>query len=252
MLCPKCGFEQPEGGSECRRCGIIFEKCLASAPPIAPRRNVRLSGAVLLEESDDRALAVRLKEYLLFIDPPVNVFVFTGRALVFLGLLAWSWHFITSPMDTGYLCRSFLHNINLPFHEAGHILFSPFGRFIQVLGGTLGQILMPTICMLTLLLKTRDPFGASVGLWWLSQNFMDVAPYINDARDLSLTLIGGVTGQEDPTFHDWHNLLFWLGSLKHDHLIAWISYGIGMGLMVATLLWGAMLLYRQVKNLERL
>jgi hypothetical protein len=69
-----------------------------------------------------------------------------------------------------------LHLVNLPFHEAGHVIFSPFGRFMQVLGGTLGQLLMPTICMAVLLLRTREAFGAAVALWWLGENFMDVAP----------------------------------------------------------------------------
>jgi hypothetical protein len=31
--------------------------------------------------------------------------------------------------------------INLPFHEAGHILFSPFGDFLMTLGGSLTQVL---------------------------------------------------------------------------------------------------------------
>ena len=251
MLCPKCSLEQPDQNAECRRCGIIFEKYFTSAR-MRPEENAGTDGAVLIEECDDTGLSGRLKEWLFFINPPVNVFFFVGRVMVFLGLFAWSWAFIVTPMNTDYLGRSFMHCINLPFHEAGHVIFTPFGRFIQVLGGTLGQLLMPAICMFTLLWKTRDPFGASVGLWWLAQNFMDIAPYINDARALKLILLGGVTGEDDPTFHDWHNLLVWTGWLKHDHLIAWISYGLGMVLMLTALLWGAAVLHGQRKNLERI
>jgi hypothetical protein len=33
MICPKCGFEQPDGGLECRRCGIIFSRHKTAAVP---------------------------------------------------------------------------------------------------------------------------------------------------------------------------------------------------------------------------
>lgn len=57
------------------------------------------------------------------------------------------------------------------------------------LGGTLGQVLMPVICLVTFLVKTRDPFGAAVALWWTGENLLDVAPYISDARSLDLVLL---------------------------------------------------------------
>ena len=45
------------------------------------------------------------------------------------------------------------------FHEAGHILFSPFGRFMTVLGGSLTQVLVPLLCAGAFLWQTRDPFA---------------------------------------------------------------------------------------------
>lgn len=81
------------------------------------------------------------------------------------------------------------------------------------------------------MLKTRDPFGGSVALWWTAENFMDVAPYINDARAMELILLGGFTGQEVDA-HDWNNLLTMLGWLQHDHRLAQLSYGIGTTLML--------------------
>ena len=42
--------------------------------------------------------------------------------------------------------NSFLHLINLLFHEAGHIIFSPFGQFMTMLGGSLMQVLVPIVC----------------------------------------------------------------------------------------------------------
>ena len=184
-----------------------------------------------------------MKEWLIESDQADDAVTFVGRGLVFLLLLWWGWRFITTPLETNYTGESFLHLINLPFHEAGHLLFMPFGRFMMFLGGTLGQILMPTICLATLLLKTRDPFGASVALWWTAENFMDVAPYINDARALDLMLLGGVTGKETDG-HDWENILGMLGWLPYDHHIAHLSYDLGIALMLASFAWGAFLLLR--------
>ena len=105
--------------------------------------------------------------------------------------------------------------INLPFHEAGHIFFSPFGRFLHVLGGSLLQVIIPAVCLVAFLIR-REPFSASIGLWWVGQSFIDMAPYINDARAGQLMLIGGVTGQEAPDFHDWNVLLSMTGLLNYD------------------------------------
>src|SRR5271166_3070393 len=37
----------------------------------------------------------------------------------------------------------FLDYVNLMIHEGGHLLFSPFGYTITILGGTLGELLAP-------------------------------------------------------------------------------------------------------------
>ena len=84
-----------------------------------------------------------LRGLLFPVESGTNPVYLASRALLLLFLAGWGWKFITASVLGNYVGQSFMHNINLPFHEAGHILFSPFGRFMQVLGGTLGQILMP-------------------------------------------------------------------------------------------------------------
>lgn len=180
----------------------------------------------------------------------VNPFYFAGRCSLFLLLAGWGWRFMTASIDSNYAGESVLHLVNLPFHEAGHVFFSPFGRFMMVLGGTLGQLLMPLICAGTLLLKTRDAFAASVALWWTAENFMDIAPYINDARALELILLGGVTGQEVEG-HDWEYLLGSLGWLRYDHALAHLAQWVGITLMITALFWGGTLLLRQYRILHR-
>lgn len=190
----------------------------------------------------------------IFLHVPEQVATVTviGRGLVYVLIFVWGWMFIFHSVDSNYVGQSFLHNVNLAFHEAGHIIFSPFGRFITVLGGSLAQILMPLIVMGAFLLTNRDAFGGSVGLWWVGQNFIDVAPYINDARDLKLILLGGVTGRDVADYHDWEYLLGATGLLKWDHSLAKMSHLFGSMLMITAFVWGGYILYRQwqVRELE--
>jgi len=249
VICPKCHFEQPEGKLECARCGIIFRKyrpfeekqdtieskCSDSLPPG--------------EESNAFDLFAWLKHLLFDVEPDVNVFFFCGRTLLYLVLLIYGFKYIFSSMEMAYKVMPFMHLVNLPFHEAGHIIFMPFGRFIMFLGGSLGQLLMPIVCLFALLIGARNNFGASACLWWFGQNFIDIAPYINDARALQLILLGGVTGRETDG-HDWENILRTLGWQWYDHTIAKISHTIGLILMVTALAWGGYILYAQFKNVD--
>lgn len=250
MICPKCKFEQANGNVECPRCGIVFEKYFAR--PIPPPEGIDETpfNVGFNEEIEQEAtIASFAKDIFLPVNSPVNPFYFGGRVLTFLLIFIWGWKFILTPMESNYVGQSFMHLVNLPFHEAGHILFRPFGQFVMMLGGSLGQLLMPLICFLGLLLKTRDTFGASISLWWLGESFMDLAPYINDARALKLILLGGVTGQEVADYHDWEFILRKLRWLQYDHTLAHMAYVIGILLMVTTFVWGAYLLFKQYKNL---
>jgi len=195
-------------------------------------------------------LVATVKGWLLPEEERGNLFFFAGRALLYVLLVFWGVTFIRTPMETNYVGGHFMHLINLPFHEAGHLVFRPFGRFMNVLGGSLGQLLMPLICLVAFLFYNRNAFGASVALWWFAESLMDLAPYINDARDLQLILLGGVTGQ-DVEGHDWEYLLANLGWLNYDHALARAAYNGGILVMALALLWGAAILYRQYRNLDR-
>ncbi|MDA8241974.1 MAG: hypothetical protein M0Z67_16615 [Nitrospiraceae bacterium] len=101
---------------------------------------------------------------------------------------------------------------------------------------------------MTFLFKTKDSFGSSVSLWWFGENLIDLAPYINDARDLNLILLGGVTGKDVDDYHDWEYILRKLGLLQYDHLLAKTSHMIGALLMVCAVSWGGFLLFKQFRN----
>ena len=159
-----------------------------------------------------------------------------GRAILLLLLAVWSWPFITSPISANYPGSSFLHLVSLPFHEAGHILFSPFGAFMMSLGGSLTQVLVPLVCLIAFL-KQDNRFAAAVTLWWAGENLIDLAPYIDDARSLQLVLLGGRTGMEVEG-HDWEAILQTLGWLRFDHAIARTAHVLGAVLMIGALVWG--------------
>ncbi|MBX3324584.1 MAG: hypothetical protein U0223_14645 [Nitrospira sp.] len=238
--CPKCQAERVDSAKECVQCGIIFAK-------YRPRlsRASRASSSSLFAPSP---WLLTVKQRLIESDTTTDSMTLCGRAVVFVAMIWWGCTFITTPLETNYTVESFLHLINLPFHEAGHVIFIPFGRFMTILGGTLGQILMPMICLVTFLVKTRDPFGAAVALWWTAESLMDIAPYINDARVLDLMLIGGVTGKETDG-HDWNNILTMLGLLEWDHRLAHLTYNIGIVMMLASFLWGGALVLRHYRRL---
>ena len=238
--CPKCHAERLDSAEECARCGIIFAKYrpLPKRQPPVPSRSTWM----------EYRWVISAKEWLLESDQTTDSMTFYGRVVVFIGLLWWGWTFIVTPLETNYTGESFLHLINLPFHEAGHLIFMSFGRFMMFLGGTLGQILMPMICLGTFLVKTRDPFGATVALWWTAESLMDIAPYIDDARALDMMLIGGVTGKETDG-HDWNNILTMLNLLEWDHRLAHLTYNMGILLMLGSFLWGGILLLRHYRRI---
>jgi hypothetical protein len=249
MICPKCGFKQVDGNSECYRCGIIFAKYHA-AREVTAGKNPQPTTSVRLQRENSTTDLWSTVSYLLFrVDEDVNLFYFVGRATVLAVLLYYLLKYLFTSLNMAYNVMPFMHLINLPFHEAGHIIFSPFGRFMMFLGGTLGQLLIPLTCTVALLLTAGQNFGAAACLWWFGQNFLDVAPYINDARALNLILLGGVTGKETDG-HDWENILRTLGWLKHDHFLAKLAYTAGLLLMILALAWGGYLLYRQFKNID--
>jgi len=165
-----------------------------------------------------------------------------GRIALLLLLAFWTWRFLWTPLSADAM-DSFLHLPDLVFHEAGHILFSPFGRFLTVLGGSLLQFLIPLVAAGSFI-RQEQPFSAAICVWWAGQNLVDLAPYIADARALRLTLIGGRTGAEVEG-HDWEFILTQLGVTHLDRSIGTWTHAIGMLLMVSALAFAVRTLLRK-------
>jgi hypothetical protein len=193
----------------------------------------------------------RLLGILLYVPERTEGIVLAGRAFLFVIFFIWGWTFIFMSVQSNEIGHSFMHNINLVFHEAGHVIFRPFGHFMTIMGGSLMQLLVPGVVIVALIWKNRDNFGASVGLWWFSQSMMDLAPYIYDARAGQLMLLGGVTGQDMPGIHDWRNILTDLNLLEFDHAIAAVVDFTGEMLMLLSFIWGAYILFLQYQTVTR-
>lgn len=166
--------------------------------------------------------------------PPQAVDAATRYARIVLvaGLIYWTWQFARTPLSDDAM-QSFLHLPNLVFHEAGHLIFTPFGRFMSVLGGSLMQVLIPVIAAVAFI-RQEQPFGAAICAWWAGQNLVDLAPYIADARALQLVLLGGRTGAEIEG-HDWEFVLARLRLTHLDQAIGRAAHAMGLLVMVASL-----------------
>ncbi len=237
MICPNCQLEQEDGSTECGGCGVVFAKLR----PGHPLRPARTGGSPPADprEADSRCVALLFGE-----EGKVEPLALAGRLLLLLGVAAWSLPLI---VHFGAAGRCFIHNINLPFHEAGHIIFMPLGRFLMFVGGSLTQVVIPLICAAALLLKTRDRFGSALCLWWAGENLLDLAPYVADARALQLVLIGGRTGAEVEG-HDWEAILQTLGLSRYDVTLGRAFHFVGTVVMAGALLWAGGLLWRQARR----
>jgi len=245
LKCPKCGHPRPASAvgeqARCRACGLVFAKW---AQRVLGQERLRARAD---EPAQDEGRAARIIALLLPAEQRVDPIVFYGRCALYAAFVLWGLYFISLDLKSNQIGESFMHRVNLVFHEAGHVIFMPFGSFMMVLGGTLGQLLMPIIAGAVLLIKNRDPFGASIALWWLGQSVMDTAPYINDARDLQLMLLGGGTGQDRPGMHDWENVLLDLGLSEYERAIALATDRLGELIMLGAFAWGAIVLWRQYR-----
>ena len=246
MHCPKCNFSQPAVNPSCSHCGLVFAKYYKRQAELADIKNTSPNSAVNTDiAAPDNTPTLRQRLFTIHND---SAFYVLGRLALLVALIIYSYRLISAGVESNFASQAFMHLINLPFHEAGHVFFSPFGDFMQSLGGTLGQFIMPMICFYVFFFRQINPYAASISLWWFAQNFIDIAPYINDARAGQLSLLGGNQGHSAPYgFHDWQYLLTETGYLTSDTMLASASHTVGSILMISALLWSSLLVYKQFR-----
>lgn len=258
-ICPKCNHVRKEHDAGhpavCPACGIAYGKWEeARNAALLEEEEVRRAGEALaaLEAAANRTRASetleafdvpvvsfwqRVHHYTCFMPSDGHIAAFWAHISIYVLFFIWGLRFIAHGIDWLWIGESFLHNVNLPFHEYGHRAFSPFGAFWTALGGSLFQIVLPLFPLVWFMVWQRDNFAASIMLWWCGQNFIDVAPYIADAQLRLLPLIGG-----DENSHDWWNILRMAGKLDFADYYANWSFTIGACVILLSNAWGAYLL----------
>ena len=129
-------------------------------------------------------------------------------------------------MGYGFL---FIDFVNLIIHEGGHMVFSPFGYTITILGGTLGELLAPLLCGIYFFLQ-REVAATVFCSFWFFENFLYIGVYMADARAEALPLVGG--GE-----HDWATLFGQWGLMLQDREIGAATRALGWLGMLATMAW---------------
>jgi hypothetical protein len=125
---------------------------------------------------------------------------------------------------------SWIDNADLVIHEAGHFFFTFFGKFIYTAGGTLMQIILPSL-IAWYFFRNEYRTGTQFSLFWLGQNFINISVYAADARAQSLPLLGG-----NNVYHDWHYLLGELNILSLDTEVGYFFFGIAIIVFIIALL----------------
>lgn len=227
----------------CPKCGIAYGKYRVASPSNSGIEEVS-------EATDSQEIASvgkRLLDTFTYIPERVDPSLLYGRVVLYVVFVVWGARFIFSGIDWEMIGSSFMHSVNLPFHEFGHVLFGFLGQFMGILGGSLFQVLFPLIFVFVFSIQMQDNFAASICLWWCGQNFVDVSPYIADAPYRNLPLILGMS--ED--YHDWGNLLVMTNSLDKAQELANTSFLLGSLLLVLSFVWGGWLLWRQYEQRPR-
>lgn len=135
----------------------------------------------------------------------------------------------------------FTHLMILYIHEAGHLIFSVFGRTMNILGGSLNQVLAP---LAWFIIAQREGSRLSdVGLFFTGISIMDVSIYVKDAGVLLLPLIGGLS----KAHHDWANLLRQWDMLDDSYPIGEFLFWCGMIISVFALVNGVWKAYKDYK-----
>lgn len=119
--------------------------------------------------------------------------------------------------------------LNLLIHEGGHGIFKIFGKFIHALGGTLMQIIIPSMFIVFYFLK-KQKLGAQIFLVWLGQNLFNISVYAADARAHKLPLLGG-----NKVYHDWTYLLNTVGLIEYDKLIGNVFVFLGVAAFIVAI-----------------
>ena len=221
------------GADLCARCATRVQNAATRPAPARDRRKSSALAASTLGAStdiDSGGLLVQRREDMRAWCSEV---AWLPRLPVLVLVAYWA---IRHVGDTQY--SSVIDGLNFGIHELGHVVFTTFGEFTAIAGGSLLQCAAPLIAAV-MFIRQRDYFAVSFALGWFATNLYDVAVYVADARSQSLQLVG--LGAGEP-IHDWNYLLGQLGLLNSDQVLAASLRGCGVLAFATSLALGGWLL----------
>ena len=113
-----------------------------------------------------------------------------------------------------------IDTIDLFIHEAGHPIFGILGRFMNFLGGSLFQIIIPVTTVIVFAKSNLRSLPFT--LYWTGQSTVNVSIYIGDAPFRQLQLISRAA------IHDWWWLLSHMGIMEYAEDIANVVNALGI------------------------
>lgn len=129
--------------------------------------------------------------------------------------------YFSLPYFTQNIPWTVFDSADLLIHEGGHLIFGFAGQFIQILGGSLMQTLMPILFAAYFAFK-KSWYSLAFCVFWFGVNLISVGIYMADANTMVLPLLGG-----DGTIHDWHYLFNQMNVLQNAEIIGATVRSIG-------------------------
>jgi len=125
----------------------------------------------------------------------------------------------------------------VPIHEGGHLLFSYFGKWIMVAGGTFLQLFVPFALTVYFMFRRQVP-GTAFCAFFFFEQFLPVGTYMADALCQCLEYV--TVGDPSMAEHDFFYLFSHAGVVEHAvqigntfRMLGWI----GMFCTVAWFIW---------------
>ncbi len=124
-------------------------------------------------------------------------------------------------------------HVDQVIHAVGHWIFGIFGQTMMLLGGTLMQLLFPSVLLCYFSYYRKHYFASGVMLWWLGENLARISTHMHGATERVLPLLA----QGD---HDWFVLFNMWGLLSHAAFIAELLWHLSIMLLLTGIMWALM------------
>ena len=243
-ICPKCGHAPLPADQSlpaaCPACGIVLAKFAAT-----PVHSV--SGETASEIETRPSFA----GWLFHVPEQVSPTNWYARGALLVAAMLYTFFFFRQvDINYGDLGGHLLWLLITPWHEAGHLVFRPFGQFMHIAGGTIMQHMFPIVLGVALL-RSRNPFGAALCFWLLGYSVIYTGWYMHDAGDPQAMMVSGKSSAEDDG-HDFVNIFSDMGGwwILNATRIGIFVGRLGEVMMCIGLAWGAFLVWMQKAQLS--